>query len=316
MIVIGALNTDIIASGVPEWPHPNGTVYGGRLIIGPGGKSRNIAAMAGVLSVPGTVAMIGRTAQDSYGLWKSPVDALKAAGVNINHVKILKPEETDKFPAVALLAVNEHGDNQCYVLPGVSDDFSESDIDEAHGIFESTAQNQGIFALTLECPTKTAKHAIDKANGLGIRIVLDPGGVVAGQDMSSLLKAKPFLLKPNEHEARIMTGIEVTDFESARQAADKLRGLGAGNVLLTHGEHGAYLFTDQGSAHIPIPDITAGEVKDVTGCGDQAMAALCAYLQAGKTLEEAAKVAVLAGTLQFYKSGIQPITKQELEARL
>ena len=34
----------------------------------------------------------------------------------------------------------------------------------------------------------------------------------------------------------------------------------------------------------------------------------------GKPVEEAAKVAVLAGTLQFHKLGIQPVTKDELEA--
>ena len=43
------------------------------------------------------------------------------------------------------------------------------------------------------------------------------------------------------------------------------------------------------------------------------MAALCAYLQAGQSVEEAAEVAILAGTLQFHRKGIQPICKKEIE---
>jgi ribokinase len=122
-----------------------------------------------------------------------------------------------------------------------------------------------------------------------------------------------YLVKPNEHEAKMLTGVEVIDYASARVAAHRLQELGAQNVLITHGEHGAYLFMESGESHIPIPQVSAGSDRDATGCGDQAMATLCAYLQMGRSLEKAAEVAVLAGTLQFYKSGIQPITQAEIE---
>ena len=59
--------------------------------------------------------------------------------------------------------------------------------------------------------------------------------------------------------------------------------------------------------------IFGGNEKDETGCGDQTMAALCALLQDGKPIKEAAELAILTGTLQFHRSGIKPVIKEELK---
>ncbi len=316
LIVIGGLNTDLVATGIKQFPAPGQHVFGKELIIGPGGKSRNIAAMAGNLLPKNCVAMIGRTAEDKYGLWRPPLEALQSAGVSTDYIHIVPSEATQKLPGIALIPVNEQGENQIFVLPGVNDDFDNHDIDAARQLFDIVANNNGFLAVTLECPFETAKYAIQKAGQSGIKVVLDPGGVDPAVDIESLLGLGIFLFKPNEHEAKIITGIEVTDFASAQQAAEKLQELGAVNVLITHGKHGAYLFGESGASQLPIPSLMPGPVKDSTGCGDQTMAALCAYLQESYSLEEAARLAVMAGTLQFYKSGIQPITKQEIEARL
>lgn len=125
-----------------------------------------------------------------------------------------------------------------------------------------------------------------------------------------------FLVKPNEHEAKILTGVEVMNFESAQRAAHKLMHMGVESVLITAGVNGAYLFTSETEKHIPIPHIVGSGVKDETGCGDQTMATLCAYLQDGAPLARATETAILAGTLQFHKQGIQPITTAELAASL
>jgi ribokinase len=316
LIVIGALNTDIICDGLDQFPRPNDPVYGGNLVIGPGGKPGNIASMAGWLAPAGTVAIISKTVQDVHGLWQHPVTGLKKAGVNTEFVTVLKNTETTRQPSVALVAVDKQGNNMCFVMPGISQDFNEEDIDKATHLFEAVAKNKGILALTLECPLLTTRHAIAKAKALGIRVALDPGGVVEGVDITDLIHEQPYILKPNEFEAKIITGITVTDFETAKQAAGKLKQLGAQNVLITHGEQGAYLFGDDTPMHIPIPDIQADDPKDVTGCGDQSMATLCINLLANKSLKEAAEAAVVAGTLQYHRLGIQPITKEELDAQL
>lgn len=316
IIVIGALNTDIIASELATFPRPNDPVYGGKLVIGPGGKSGNIASMAGKLSSQNAVAIISRTVKDPYGLWQKPIDGLQSAGVNTDFVKIMSGSETSEMPSVALVAVDKSGNNMCFILPGISEQFSEADVDAATPLFEAASKNHGIFALSLECPAATARHAIKKAVEMGIRVALDPGGVVEGADITDLLGEKPYIFKPNEFEAQAVTGIKITDMESAKQAAVKLKALGAQNVLITHGEKGAYLFGEDEEAHIPAPALDAGPIRDATGCGDQTMATLCVFLKAGKSLSEASEAAILAGTLQFHKLGIQPVSKEEIEARL
>jgi sugar/nucleoside kinase (ribokinase family) len=59
-----------------------------------------------------------------------------------------------------------------------------------------------------------------------------------------------------------------------------------------------------------------GEVCDETGCGDQTTATLCALLSQGPDMARAVRTAILAGTLQFHRRGIQPVTREELDAYL
>jgi ribokinase len=88
---------------------------------------------------------------------------------------------------------------------------------------------------------------------------------------------------------------------------------GVKNVLITVGAKGAYLFNHETAAHIPVTQVHSGsDEKDETGCGDQTMAALCAFIQEGEPLQHAAEKAILAGTLQFHRIGIQPVSKEEL----
>ncbi|MFO0970748.1 MAG: PfkB family carbohydrate kinase [Candidatus Saccharimonadales bacterium] len=312
-IVIGSLNTDLVATGITQFPKPGEHVYGKELLIGPGGKSRNIADMIAHLASENSVAMVGRTVEDPYGLWRQPMDALAKIGVNTDYVNVLEYELVNKLPGIALIPVDQHGNNQIFVLPGVSDDFSTDDIDAASELFEIVATNNGTLVLTLECPLKTATYAVQLANKHCLKVMFDPGGIEATTELSELIAAGIYLMKPNEHEAKILTGIEVTDFETAKKAAQKLREQGVENILITAGVNGAYLFTNDIQTHIAIPDIKASGEKDETGCGDQTMAALCALLQDGAAISEAAQQAILAGTLQFHKRGVQPVAKQELK---
>ena len=311
-IVIGSLNTDLVATGVKQFPKPGEHVYGKQLLIGPGGKSRNIADMLAHLAPSDSVAMVGRTVKDPYGLWRAPLDALETVGVNTDYVNVLEYEAVNKLPGIALIPVNEQGQNQIFVLPGISDDFSVADIDAAADLFKAVGANNGALVLTLECPLDTAVHAVKQANSNGLKVMLDPGGIEHGTDLSELLSAGIYLIKPNEHEAKMLTDVDVTDLASATEAASKLHELGIDTVLITHGANGAYLCTADEQLHLPIPQASDTGEKDETGCGDQTMAALCAFLQENKPIKDAAELAILAGTLQFHKSGIKPVAMSEL----
>jgi ribokinase len=312
IIVIGGLNTDIIGLGVNELIGPSELTLGGELVIGPGGKSRNIAQMIAVYLGKNSVVMIGRSSRDPYRLWEAPVKALQKAGVNTDFIKILNYDETKKFPGVALIPVDKQGKNQIYVLPGVNDDFSAEDLDAANELFTTVGNHEGALAFSMELPLATAVHALKKAAELDIKVVLDPGGINKETDYSDILNQKIFVLKPNEYEAKILTGIEVTDFQSARKAAEKLFTYNIENVMITHGANGAYLFGKDLEKHILIPELEESPAKDETGCGDQVTAVLASELAIGTDIRKAAEIATKAGTYQFYRIGIQPISKADL----
>ncbi len=312
LIVVGNMNTDIVALGVDRLLSAGELTHSGRLLIGPGGKSCNIARMAAALMGPGKVAMVGKTARDPYGLWKVPVDALEAAGVDTGFVKVEDFDTAGVYPGIALIPVNGRGENQIYSVPGIGESFGPRDIDDASSLF-GTACGARMLALTLGPPLQTVIHAVRKACTCGMRVVLDPGDVNERGDYSELLGLGISVLAPNEHEARILTGVEISDMRTAQKAAGILYGRGVDNVVLTHGGNGAYVFAAGEGKHIPVPRITAGDIKDETGCGDQVTAVLCAELLRGKNLWEAGAAAVLAGTMQFHRPGIQPVTGEEME---
>jgi ribokinase len=315
-VVVGGIGTDITGLRLERLVGPGELELGGQLSIGAGGKSRNIAQMLSVLLGPSRVAMVGKTSQDPFQLWKVPVDALANAGVNIDFIKTLPFEVCGKYPQVALIAVDQRGNNQIYVIPGINDDFSPNDIKDALPVFQIARKNSGLVVLSLELPLPTAVATIKTANRLGLRVLLDPGGINASQNNNLLFDEPLFLLKPNEHETFILTSIAVSDMDSARRAAKEFHARGVLNVLITLGEKGAYLSTDELESPISIPALHLPPTHDETGCGDQTMATFCARLLNGDSLVECANRAILAGTLQFHKLGIVPITTSELETYL
>ncbi|MDD4645142.1 MAG: ribokinase [Bacteroidales bacterium] len=311
IIVPGGLNTDLIGLGVERLLGPGELTLGGTFHVGPGGKARNMAQMAAAWLGPDQVAMIGKSVRDPFGLWKVPLDALKEAGVNTEAVQILDFEQAGrKFPGIALIPVDQSGRNQIYCIPGINNDFLPADILAAEEIF-SNAVNPAYLMLALEIPTETVKASIESAKRHGIRVVLDPGGI-SPEAENHLLLQDIFLIKPNEHEAEILTGTPITGLESASEAAARLLSRGVQYVMITHGAHGAYLFGENIFKHIPAPEISGGNIHDETGCGDQVTATLTACLTEGMSVVQAAEVAVRAGTMQFHRKGIQPVRKSDV----
>ncbi|TSA33654.1 MAG: hypothetical protein D4R64_13690 [Porphyromonadaceae bacterium] len=319
IIVPGGLNTDLIGLGVDRLLGPGELTLGGAFHVGPGGKARNMAQMAAVWLGPGKVAMIGKTVRDPYGLWKVPLDALKETGVNTDSVQILDFEQSGrKFPGIALIPVDQSGKNQIYCLPGINSEFGPADIQAAEEMFR-TATKPAYLMLALEIPLETVNEAIASARRHGIRVILDPGGIGterrsgAGVETHNYASLRDvYLIKPNEFEAEILTGVPITGYESAAEAAKGLLNQGVQYVMITHGAKGAYLFGEGISRHILVPEISGSEVHDETGCGDQVTATLTACLTEGLSIEQAAESAVRAGTIQFHRKGIQPVSKEDV----
>ena len=311
-IIIGSLNTDIIAAGVSTLLGPGELTFSGTAQIGPGGKSRNIAQMLASYIGKGKVAMIGRTVKDPFHLWSVPFNSLRKYGVNTSFITIDSYKKTKKLPGLALIPVDTEGNNQIYVLPGVNNDFLPEQLEKCSELFQSVGSNGGYMGITLELPLDTAAHALTLAKNFGVKTVLDPGGIDARTDYTDLLNRNLYLIKPNEHEAELLTGIKITGLDAAKDAALKLFRYGIQHVLITHGEKGSYLISGDSAAHIPVPVIDK-DIIDTTGCGDQVTSTLIAELINKNSLSAAAESAVAAGTIQATRLGIQPVESSELK---
>lgn len=311
-LVIGSFNTDIVGFGFPPLVKQGEIGYGSKLQVVPGGKSRYVGQMLAALLGHGKVAMVGRTTQDPFGLWRPPVDALIEAGVDCSGIRFVRFDKETGWPGISLVVMDEAGAKQTYVVEGVNAELSPDDLGQSDHLFRSVARNKGMLILSMEIPFGTAIFAVQKAREHHIKVMMDPGGARGGSDVSTLVNSDVYLLKPNEDEAQNLTGIKITDDESAIQCARKLVDMGPQHVLLTRGAQGAVFASKDGEKLIQCPDTGENDPGDATGCGEQSLAAICASIYRGKDMQTAANLAVLAGTLQYRRAGVQPITEKDL----
>jgi ribokinase len=99
-----------------------------------------------------------------------------------------------------------------------------------------------------------------------------------------------------------LTGLDVDDLPSAKQAALKLLGYGVPVVIITMGEEGALLATERRMAHVPARRV---KVVDTTAAGDAFIGGLAVALMKEFPLDEAVRYATCAGTLAVQKFGAQ-----------
>jgi ribokinase len=133
------------------------------------------------------------------------------------------------------------------------------------------------------------------------------------QELDAELLGNVSILTPNEKEAYMLTGIEPKESAAAERAAQRLRQRGVGSVVITLGEKGAYLLTEDESELISPAKVTP---KDTTAAGDAFNGALATALARGRGLREAVFFANRTAAISVTRIGAQPSLPglQEVEA--
>jgi ribokinase len=108
------------------------------------------------------------------------------------------------------------------------------------------------------------------------------------------------IVTPNESEAHSLTGIEVTDEQSAKKAGQWFLDQGVENAIITMGGSGVVLVNKQVTKLFAAPKVQA---VDTTAAGDAFAGYLGALLAEGSSLEEAIEVAVKAASISVTKLG-------------
>lgn len=151
---------------------------------------------------------------------------------------------------------------------------------------------------------------IKAARAKNIPVIVDP----KGQDYTKYKGASA--VTPNKKELSEATkGAPVaTDQDVIKAAESVIQECGIDAVIATRSAEGmSVIRKGAGPVHLPGADI---EVFDVSGAGDSVIATIGAALGAGASLEQAAALANLAGSIVVTKVGTAPIRAHELLAAL
>ena len=148
------------------------------------------------------------------------------------------------------------------------------------------------------------ERVMEMLDGRGIRIVVD-----AEKDLLlNVLKYRPFLIKPNNHELGQMFGVTVATDEDIAAYAGKLREMGAVNVLVSMAKDGAILVAEDGSIYRQ--GVARGTVRNSVGAGDSMVAGFIAGYLATGDYRYALKLGTACGGATAFSDGIG--TKQDI----
>ena len=286
IVVAGSLNMDLVLE-VPRVPAAGETLSGRTFRLVPGGKGANQAVACARLG--GKVAMVGRVGADEFGTTLRR--GLEQDGILLDHVGV----DTDVSTGVALILVDDSAQNRIVVVPGANGTFAPANVDAAGAWIDGAK----LVLVQLETPMPSVEHAIQRAVRAGVPVLLNPAPAQALSD--DVLRSVDYLV-PNETEASMLTGIEVTDVTSAAAAARSLRQRGARCVLITLGPRGVLIADDDG-----VRDHAAARVQavDTTAAGDTFIGGLSVGLVEGMTLDAAARFAMQAAALSVTRPGAQ-----------
>lgn len=284
--VIGSSNTDMVIK-TSRLPLPGETILGGDFLMNPGGKGANQAVAAARLS--GKVTLIAKVGSDVFG--REARELFQAENLNTAYLS-----SDDSAPSgIALITVNEQGENCIVVAPGANARLLREDIDMA----AEAIREAEIVLMQLEVPLDTVTYATEMAVAAGRKVILNPA---PAQPLPTSLLSMIYLITPNETEAEILTGMPVRDQTSAIAAARALLSMGVKAVVMTLGSQGALVVTDELSELIPTKSV---KVVDTTAAGDCFNGALAVALCEGFSLQEAISFANKAATISVTRMGAQ-----------
>ncbi|KJG16778.1 ribokinase [Photobacterium angustum] len=299
LVVLGSVNADHVLQ-VPSFPRPGETLHGRNYQVIPGGKGANQAVAAARLNADiGFIASVG---DDAFGMMMH--DNFIKDGIDVRGVKT----EVGTPTGIAMIQVSDCGENSICLSAEANNKLTEqaieSDLD--------TIRQAEYLLMQLETPMCGIEKAAKVAKLANTTVILNPA---PARELSDELLACVDVITPNETEAEVLTGVTVTDNQSAQQAADILHGKGIKTVMITLGAKGVWL-SQNGSG-----DIISGfrvEATDTTAAGDTFNGALVTGLLEGLALESAIKFAHAAAAISVTRFGAQTSipTREEVDAFL
>ncbi|ARC93632.1 ribokinase [Vibrio coralliilyticus] len=286
LVVLGSVNADHVLQ-VPSFPRPGETLHGRNYQVIPGGKGANQAVAAARLNADtGFIACVG---DDAFGI--NIRENFKMDNINIAGVKMQPNCPT----GIAMIQVAESGENSICISAEANAKLTEDAIE----VDLERIRQANYLLMQLETPMCGIEKAAQVAKASRTNVILNPA---PARELSDELLSYIDVITPNETEAEVLTGVTVTDNESAQEAANALHRKGIEIVLITLGAKGVWL-SQNGRGEL-IPGFRV-EATDTTAAGDTFNGALVTGLLEDLPLESAIKFAHAAAAISVTRFGAQ-----------
>jgi ribokinase len=286
IVVVGSANMDMVLR-VQQLPRPGETVSGHGFETLPGGKGANQAVAAARLGAE--VHFVGCLGSDVFGTQMRA--RLQAEGVKVDQLSTVNGPT-----GIAIVLVDDAtGQNSIAIEAGANAALSVEHVEAAAGTIAAAS----MLVCQLESPLPAVRRAIAIAHAAGVPVLLNPAPV---QPLPPQLLQQVSLLVPNESEAAVLAGQTPDEPFDEVRAAERLRRLGAGTVIVTLGERGVHVAAPGGATRHEAQRVA--QVVDTTGAGDTFIGALAAArCRDGLALHDAVAFAQRAAAFSVSRRG-------------
>jgi len=282
VVIVGSINMDLVVRS-PRLPLPGETILGSAFATFPGGKGANQAVAASRLGA--SVIMVGRVGNDAFG--DQMLQTLANDRVDVSQVQ----HDTQAPTGVALITVDDKGENTIVVASGANMSLTPEDVSAAESCFAGAAA----VVMQFEIPLPAIQRACDLARRHGARIILNPA---PARSLEPEFLAGVDDLIPNQTELSMLSGITTIP-----EATAELRAWGVQNVIVTLGADGVLLAGSGEPVRYPAFKVKA---LDTTAAGDAFVGAYAVGLADGLAAHDAIRWANAAAALSVTHVGAQP----------
>jgi sugar/nucleoside kinase (ribokinase family) len=259
-----------------------------------GGSAANTAA--GVASLGGTAAFVGKVADDELG--RIFTHDLRASGV----AYATEPVASEVGTARCLILVTPDAERTMSTFLGVAGELGAGDVDEALVTAARITYLEG-YLVGLEAAGAALARTVTLARAAGTTVALtlsDPLWVRLNRDAFSALLPGVYVLLANEEEAMELTGAVTLEAALATLAG------ACPVVAVTRGARGV-MATD-GKETVAVPADPIDHLVDTTGAGDLFAAGFLLGLARDLPLETCCRLGTLAAAEVISHVGARPQT--------
>jgi len=258
----------------------------------PGGKGINVSRIAKSLGgSPITLAMLGGFTGEELG------NLMRKENIYIWSVNTKEETRTN----ITITA----GDGKQTRLNQKGPNITQAEFKEMLKMIDVIADNSTFLVLSgslapgLKSDSYLQMIKRARKSNPDIKIVLD----CDGQTFNEGLKGRPYVVKPNEHEAERILNIKIKNEKDLIDACKKLQQKGAQNVVISRGAKGIIALSESGDIYKVLPPKV--KVESTVGAGDSFIAGMILSISKGNDFRKSLIDGVATSSAMVQTSGTQ-----------